>query len=421
MNMSSAPAATGRPRRRRSLAVLAAAGLLASACSSDDGPEAGSTEATAGAASPAQGVDSRPELPRPEPSGPAIDRRVEVLPPDFVPEVWADIPPRPILEGPLAVNQLITDAEIVGEGQLEGAEDLARGLDGHLYTGTTDGEIWRVAQGTDGGVDGVERVATLEGRVLGLAAYSDDVMVAAVPEQGLMAVDIATGEAWVLSDRLDGNLIFFADEVAVAEDGTVYFTEASTVYLPGFPNDFLDGRPNGRLLRFEPATGETEVVADGLYFANGVDVAADESYALVAESFRFRLTRVWLDGDRAGTSEQFGPPLINGPDNIVIDDEDRVWVGGSDLRSDATDALLANADLRRQIAALSAEERAALRQPYGFAQVLDPDGQPIFSFHDTTGRFFAVSSVLPHDDHVVFGSLADVGVARIPMPPELAG
>ena len=120
-------------------------------------------------------------------------------------------------------------------------------------------------------------MATVEGRVLGLDAYSKDVLIAAVAEQGVMAVNTRTGRTWVLADRLDGNLIFFPDAVSVAADGTIYFTEASTVYLPGFPNDFLDGRPHGRLLRYEPATGATSVVADGLYFANGVQVAPDET------------------------------------------------------------------------------------------------------------------------------------------------
>jgi hypothetical protein len=234
-----------------------------------------------------------------------------------------------------------------------------------------------------------------------------------------MAIDTTTGEFWTLADRIDGNLVFFADAVSVADDGTVYVTEASTRYLPGFPNDFLDGRPNGRLLRYEPTTGELDVVAEGIHFANGVDIAADESYALVAESFRFRLLRVWLTDDRFGTVEVFGDPLVNGADNLRIDDRGRIWVGGSDLRNDATDALLTNADVRRSIAALTDEERSSLRAPYGFAVVLDPAGTPLASFHDTTGRFPAVSSALLHGDTITFGTLSGRGVAQLPVPAEL--
>jgi sugar lactone lactonase YvrE len=407
--MTSSTASLWGTHRGLRLAAILAAGLLTTAC-------LGTEDSAAAEARP----DDRPRLPRAAPSGPAVDRHLEQLPADWEPTVWTDLPARPALEGPLAVNDLITRARITGERRLEGAEDIAPGLDGHLYTGTADGGIWRIASSRKGNAGRIERVATVEGRPLGLDAYSKHIMIAAVAEQGVVAVNTRTGRSWVLADRLDGNLIFFPDAVSVAIDGTIYFTEASTVYLPGFPNDFLDGRPHGRLLRYEPATGATRVVADGLYFANGVQVDPEERYLLVAESFRFRLTRVWLKGARAGTTEPFGPPLINGPDNIRIDHDGRVWVAGSALRNDATDAVLTSADLRRALAATPPAQLGALLPPYGFAQVLNRRGQPIFSFHDTTGRFSSVSSVLPRRRVVTFGSLADRGVAQIPMPRRLA-
>jgi sugar lactone lactonase YvrE len=366
-------------------------------------------------------ADERPPLPRTPPSGPAVDGRLEQLPPDWVPELWTDLPPRPALEGPLAVNDHLTRARITGEDRLDSAEDIAPGMDGHLYTGTIDGGIWRMAVDRDGDARRIQRVATVEGRPLGLDAYSKHILIAAVAEQGVMAVNTRTGRSWVLTDRHDGNLIFFPDALSVATDGTIYFSEASTRYYPGFPNDFLDGRPSGRLLRYEPATGRTSVVADGLYFANGVQVDPDETYALVAESFRTRLTRVWLKGARRGTTEQYGPWLINAPDNIRMDGGGRVWIGGSELRDDQMDAALSDVDIRRALAALPPDQQDTVRRPYGFAQVLDRRGRPIFSFHDTTGRFFSVSSVLPHDRTVTFGSARDRGVAQIPMPPRLAG
>lgn len=402
------------------LRLALAATVLAvpvAACAGDDDASSSSTPAADAPDAP----DERPPLPRPEPpANAAVDGRATTLPTPFEPVVWSDPPSRPALEGPLAANDALTTASIVGDAELEGAEDVAPGLDGHLYTGTVDGAVWRLRVDQAGAITAVEHVATLPGRALGLDAYSDTVLVAAVPEHGLMAVDTTSGESWVLADRIDDALVFFADAPSVADDGTVYVTEASTRYLPGFPNDFLDGRPNGRLLRYEPTSGELTVVAEGMHFANGVDVAPDESYALVAESFRFRVLRVWLDGERAGEVEPFGEPLVNGPDNLRIDDEGRVWVGGSDLRNDATDALLVNADVRRSVAALGDEERAALRAPYGFAVVLDPEGRPLASFHDDTGRFAGVSSVLLHEDTLTFGTLAGRGLAQLPLPAELA-
>jgi sugar lactone lactonase YvrE len=330
---------------------------------------------------------------------------------------WTDLPPRPRLEGPLAANDLLAEIETYGEGQLAGPEDVTVGLDGNIYTGTEDGGIWRVTT-DEADVESLDRVATLPGRALGLDPYSEDELVVAVPEVGIMAVDVESGESWVLTNSFDGNLIFFPDGVSVAEDGTVYFTEASTMYYPGFPLDFADGRPHGRLMRYEPATGETEVVADELYFANGVDVAPDESFVLVAESFRFRVTRVWLEGERQGTTEQFGPALVSGPDNLRIDDDGRVWLGGSSMRSDVVDAALTNVDLRRQMATMSRQQVAGAQAPYSFAQVLGPHGDPIFSFHDPAGGY-SPSVALTHDGFVTFGTLEGRGIARLPLPEEL--
>lgn len=363
---------------------------------------------------PAAQAGDRPPLPRSSPSGPVEDRRQLRLPSGWQPELWTDLPARPATN----VNRLLDSARITGEAQLAGAEDIAPGLDGHLYTGTADGGIWRIAVDRHGKVERLKRVATVRGRPLGLDAYSKHVLVAAVADRGLMAIDLRSGRSWVLADRLDGRLIFFADAVSVADDGTIYLSEASTAY-PNFLHDLLHGRPNGRLLRYEPRSGRLGVVADGLYFANGVAVAPDERSVLVAESLRFRITRVWLEGRRRGRAEPFGPPLINGADNIRLDRRGRLWVGGSDLRSDATDALLTSAELRRQIAALPPSESGSIRPPYAFAQVLDRDGDPIAGFHGPNGPFTAVSSALPHRGRITFGSLSDRGIAQLRLPARL--
>jgi hypothetical protein len=83
--------------------------------------------------------------------------------------------------------------------------------------------------------------------------------------------------------------------------------------------------------------------------------------------------------------------------------------------------LLTSPDLRRSIAALTDDERSALLTPYGFAVVLDAHGQPLASFHDTTGRFHSVSSILLHGDTITFGRLNGRGVAQIPLPEVLFG
>ena len=47
----------------------------------------------------------------------------------------------------------------------------------------------------------------------------------------------------------------------------------------------------GRLLKYDPATRRTEQLASGFWFANGVALAADESFVVVAESTRTRVNK----------------------------------------------------------------------------------------------------------------------------------
>jgi sugar lactone lactonase YvrE len=47
---------------------------------------------------------------------------------------------------------------------------------------------------------------------------------------------------------------------------------------------------------YETHTGVTREVAGGLAFANGIVLSADESFAIVAETWASQLRRIWLQG-----------------------------------------------------------------------------------------------------------------------------
>jgi sugar lactone lactonase YvrE len=410
-----------RVARLRTLAAATCL-TLAAACSSG-GDTADPADAAAPAGESPAAAAERPALDPEPPTGEAVDNSRDTFPAGVDPIAWDDLPPRPALEGPLGTNDLLAQAELHGEGQLASPEDVAPGLDGHLYTGTEDGGIWRIELDADEEVTGIEQVAQVDGRPLGLDPYDERTIIAAVGRLGLVAIDTVDGEVTMLADRYEGEMIHFADGVVVAEDGTIYFTEASTLYNPGFPYDLIDGRPRGRVFRYEPASSELTLVADELFFPNGIAVTPDEASVIVAETWRLRLTRITVDGDDDGSdegqAEAFGPSLVSLPDNIRLDDAGRVWVGGSELRNDGIDALLSNVDLRRAFSQQSPEQIAGNRPRYGYAMVLSPEGEPIFSFHDATGRYFQSSAVLPGERYVTFGSVRDTGIARLPMPPEL--
>lgn len=77
----------------------------------------------------------------------------------------------------------------------------------------------------------------------------------------------------------------------------------------------LTGEATGRLLRYDPSTNSTTVLASGMAFPNGVALSADGTHVVVAETTRCRLLRHWLRGPAAGTTEPFAD-LPGYPDNV---------------------------------------------------------------------------------------------------------
>ena len=99
----------------------------------------------------------------------------------------------------------------------------------------------------------------------------------------------------------------FCNNAAIGADGTVWFSDSSTKFgIEQWKDDFVQDTRTGRLARLG-ADGTPEVVIDGLAFANGVALAADESYVAVAETGARTVVRWWLTGPKAGTRDSWSP------------------------------------------------------------------------------------------------------------------
>jgi hypothetical protein len=90
----------------------------------------------------------------------------------------------------------------------------------------------------------------------------------------------------------------------------------------------LTGDATGRLMRYDPRTGDVTVLRSGLAFPNGVAVSADRTHLVVAETSPCRLLRHWLRGPMAGETEVLAE-LPGYPDNVRPDggDQSGYWVG----------------------------------------------------------------------------------------------
>jgi sugar lactone lactonase YvrE len=310
-------------------------------------------------------------------------------------------------------NQELLKARRLAEGKVEGPEDVApSGREAAVYTGTADGKIVRVSLINDS----VTEVARTGGRPLGLRLDSQGRLVVCDARKGLLAVD-REGRVSTLATEAEGKPFRFANHLDVAKDGTVYFSDSSDRYGPeDYLLDLLEARPRGRLLRYDPATSQVSVLLDGLYFANGVALSADESYLVVAECYRYRLTRYWLKGAKAGKAEVMADNLPGFPDNVSRGEGGVFWVAFFTVRNDLLDALHPHPFAKRLLAKLP---RALWPRParYGFVAALDGGGRPLRSFHDPEGRQVdQITSVREQDGVLFMGTLNHRWLARYTPP-----
>src|SRR5690606_17122316 len=114
---------------------------------------------------------------------------------------------------------------------------------------------------------------------------------------GLLAVDLASGEVEELVKEVDGVPLRFTNNAAVAEDGTIYFSDSSRHYsIEDWKSDLIEHTLTGRLFRRTP-DGTVTTLLDGLGLANGVALTADGDQVWVAETALRRIRRL----DTAGS------------------------------------------------------------------------------------------------------------------------
>jgi sugar lactone lactonase YvrE len=231
-------------------------------------------------------------------------------------------------------------------------------------------------------------------------------------QRGLLLLAADGTERWTL--REEGGLPFrFANGVALGRSGRVYFTDASWRWGPeDLMREALEHRPNGRLLVHDPASGETRRLLGDLYFANGVAVSADESFVLVAETFAYRVTRLWLTGPRAGEREHFIQNLPGFPDGIRADARGGYWLALYGPRDALLDALGPYPTGRRLLLCLPAWLLPAPRR-FGFVLALDEQGRVVQSLQDPAGAYAPISSATRLGDWLYLGSLTEPAVGRV--------
>ncbi|KAK1324538.1 hypothetical protein QJS10_CPA01g00277 [Acorus calamus] len=321
---------------------------------------------------------------------------------------------------PVHFSAIVGRSERVADGLVHGPEDLAYDAgSGWLYTSCSDGWIRRVGLG---GLDGpmvVEDWANVGGdgrasRPLGIAFGPDGRLVIADAYRGLLKVT-EDRKVDLLTDEAEGVKFRLTDGVDVASDGTIYFTDASYKYsLHEHMEDVLGARPHGRLMSFNPTTGETCVLVRDLYFANGVAVSPDQDLVLYCETLLRRCMKYHIKGEKKETVEVFIDNIPGFPDNIRHDGEGKYWIGLATGRTLFWDVILKYPFLRKILVIMSRYVELPNGQQDGGVLEVDLEGRPVALYTDPSLGETTVG--LKIGNQLYYGSLVKSYISRMELP-----
>jgi sugar lactone lactonase YvrE len=329
------------------------------------------------------------------------------------PVAW-DAPVDRGLVAPFTENDRLGVATAIELGEFEGPEDVAIGFDGRLYSGTKDGKVISFnADGSD-----LQVFADTGGRPLGIE-FAGSYLYVANSFIGLQRIR-KDGRVVTLTDEFEGKAIAYADDVAVAKDGSVYFSDASSKFdaeewsgtYSASLLDILEHGGHGKILKYDPFSDATTLIMDGLNFANGVAISDDQSYLLINETGSYQVHRYWLLGPMAGTSEVVIDNLPGFPDNINSGLDGRFWIGLVAPRSAVVDRFSDSPFMRKLIQRLPAAIRPKAI-PSTHLIAIDGDGNVLMNLQDTQARFPAITGALETEDQLFLSSLFGYRIGRV--------
>ena len=282
-------------------------------------------------------------------------------------------------------SQTVFDLDIyqMAISNVNGPEAIAFSEEGLMYTGNEDGRIIVMSRNGSNPYDFVNT----GGRPLGLKFNHQGDLIVADAYSGLLSINM-DGEITVLSTEYEGVPFLLTDDLDIASDGMIYFSDASSVYnLENSGDDW--NQANGRLLSYNPITEQTSLLLDGLYFANGVALNHDESFVLVNETWRGHVRRYWLSGPNEGQTDIFANIYDNigwvYVDNITFNDESIFWV-------------------------------ATFNGP---VMGLDTLGQIVYQFNFNNSLLDGNTSAIQYNDTLYLGALHENHMGIIPIPEEI--
>jgi sugar lactone lactonase YvrE len=328
------------------------------------------------------------------------------------PVSW-EAPSNPGHTGDYAPNELLKNLELISVGKSVGPEDIAV-LDGQIYATSQTGDITRINPKTKS----VEVVANTGGVPLGIEVH-DGLVYIADAHKGLLSLT-PDGTLKTLSNEVDGTPIEYADDLDIAENGVIYFSDASTKFgaadngstMAASLLEIMESKGTGRMLAYDPRTKQTRIIVKGLVFPNGVAMHPDGS-VLVAETGRYRVLKI---DPATGAMSDWVSNLPGFPDNINRGPNGTYFLGLISPRSDWLDENSAKPNARKMAMRLPPSMRPQAEH-YGHIVQLDAGGNVLRTFQDPDGAYHDATGAIVYGGQLYVTSLHETDLARRPYPP----
>ncbi len=351
----------------------------------------------------------------------ALAAYLSLWPVPIEPVSW-NAPTAPGYSGPHTVNKLLANLKMISLGAEEGPEHIVLAKDGKLYAAVASGNILRM--NPDGSAQ--EVFVNTGGRVLGFDFDAAGNLVAADAIKGLLSIS-PDKRITVLTDKVGGEPILYADAVIIAGNGKMYVSDASARFAPAKWGgtfeasvlDILEQRATGRILEYDPATRATRVVAKGLSFANGVALSQDEQTLFVNETGKYRVWKIAtqasnLDVAQPGTQASVLFDNLPGyPDNLMRGLDGKIWLGFAKPRNPTIDKLASLPFLRKLTLRLP-RAMWPIPKAYGHVMAFKEDGKVLADLQDPSGAYPETTAVTETKDRLYIQSLHAKGLGWMP-------
>lgn len=361
-------------------------------------------------------------------------------PTDVKPVAWQAPKDRGYVDG-FAPNRLLSDIKRIDISPHQGPEDFAIDKAGRIYTGTENGSILRLSSGHSAqspvqslhlstsqsanqstNQSKVENWLNTGGRPLGMAFDQQDNLIVADAHLGLLSIN-PQGKQQILTNDYNGSPLGFVDDVDIAPDGRIFFSDASSKFSPGGKFnvmqasllDIMEHGGHGRVLVYHPAEKSTQLLAEGLNFANGIAVSFDHQWLLVNETAAYRVLKIGIADHNFGKVDILTDNLPGFPDNISRGKEGRYWLGFVAPR----DALLDNMShlpLLRKIVQRLPTFLHPKPQRYGHVIAINDQGVLLHSLQDATGGYASTTGATQADGYLYLSSVGETAIGLIEWP-----